>query len=178
METRPVDPLFKIAYMTDVPPFKPEIYESDADPLRRWVSIGMDGETQPNDKPWVDPSWQGGFFIDSGVNIAFKHFLWMLRQVNVNHPLALQWLENNGWDLPVNHCAWYHHVVFDTGTYIGTSSKYRFEEAWRPKIDGHEFVILEGAVIAVERVVNVHSVWGQTNSFAETFKKSSEGSTR
>jgi len=169
MKKRSIEHLFKTSFMTNVPPYGAQVYESNDDPISKWISIGMDVSDKFPEH--VDKSHQDGFFVDDGVNIAIPHFVWMLRQVNVNHPAALGWLTNAGYEVPPTHMAWIHEVVFDYGKNLITASSHRFEEAWMPVLAGQRIIIMESAVINVERVVQVTSLWSNVQAYAEAMEQ-------
>jgi len=171
MERRAVDQLFKTSYMVDVKPHKIEVFESDTDPIKKWISLGCDVS---DNYEYEDKSWQDGFFVDAGINVSLRHFMWMLRQVNVNHRHAIPWLRSGGWELPPDFHAWLHTIVFSNNMQVITASRHRFEEAWMPTIYRQRFIIMEGAVVNVDKVVNVTSVWSNIQAYAQLLEQHEE----
>ena len=84
---------------------------------------------------------------------------YLARKVNTDHPYALQWLTDQGYDIEGAPMGWVFEFVFDNGRSLTTAHRYNLKTSHRLKFGDSVFVMLDTALVNLNRVVHFTSLW-------------------
>lgn len=98
------------------------------------------------------------FFFD-GMAWKMRDCYYFARKVNTEHPYAFQWLTEQGYDIEGAPMGWVFEFVFDNGRSLTTAHRYDIKYAQRLKFGGTSFALLDTALVNLNRVVHLSSVY-------------------
>lgn len=110
------------------------------------------------------------FFFD-GMGWKMRDCYYLARRVNTDHPYALQWLTDQGYDIQGAPMGWVFEFVFDNGRALMTAHRYDIKYAPRLKFGESQFAMLDTALVNLARVVHISSVYANLDLHVKHVQK-------
>lgn len=111
-----------------------------------------------HDKPSAYDKDTDLFFFD-GLVWRMADTYYIARKVNTEHPDALQWLMDKGYDVEGAPMGWVWEFVLDNGRSLTTAHRYSLRSAPRLTFGKSQFVLLDTAIVNLNRVVHANSFY-------------------
>ena len=97
---------------------------------------------------------------------------YLARKINTDHPSALQWLTDQGYDIEGAPMGWVYEFVLDNGRALTTAHRYDLKHALRLKFGETTFAVLDTALVNLHRVVYFNSVWANLDLHVKHLQQS------
>lgn len=146
------DPLFVVYHEFVEPQPEGEVFESHNDIIEhaRWAVAN------PQAKMY-DPETDIFFF--DGMGWRMRDCYYLARKVNTQHPYALQWLTDQGYDVEGAPMGWVFEFIFDNGRSLTTAHRYDLKHTPRLKFKDSIFAVLDTALVNLDRVTHFSSLY-------------------
>lgn len=112
------------------------------------------------------------FFFD-GLAWKMADCYYIARKVNTEHPFALQWLTDKGYDVQGAPMGWVFELVFDNGRSLTTAHRYDIRHTPRLKFGKTHFVLMDTAIVNLHRVVHLNYFWANLDLHVAHLQKKS-----
>lgn len=162
------DPLFLIYHEFREPNPDVEKFLSNSDIIDALVQAGTDR----GDRSY-DPDTDVFSFMGMGWRMSDTYYL--ARKVNTEHPDALRWLQERGYDVSGAPMGWAYEFVFDSGRSLQTAHRYDVRHALKLRFGKSVFMVLDTAVVNLNLMLHYSSFYANLDLLNERLDKKTPG---
>lgn len=158
------DLLFLIYHEFVEPEPKVERFLSNKDIIEAAVR-SLKGENTLNYDPKTD------LFTFEGMGWCMRDTYYLARKINTDHPHALQWLQERGYDIEGRPMGWMYEFVFNSGRSLRTAHRWSLSTSPRLWFNNTPFVVLDTALVNLNRVVHYSSYYANMDLLSAKLDK-------